>query len=281
MSTEKLPIAIVIPHAGLAIPPELNGRLAISDTHMINECDWYAMQLFEFRDRVLYWEMFPFARALIDVNRPADAALHHRPGDAAVKRQTSYGDPVFLPDQEPDAALEAQLIRQYWQPWHLQLEKIARDPAVKLVFDCHTMAAWGPDLYDDPARPRPRTMVANLGDAQAEQRPDEPMVSAPPALARAFAAQLAFQFADVTPLVETGPVTAVNDPFFGGWDLRAHAGPRQPWLMVELSRALTVGAQTGETPLVIPDAALVADLRDRMWAAIEATTRWYLEEKNA
>ena len=106
----KRPIAIVNPHSGLAVPPELEGRLALTERQIFNEADIFAEQIYDFADDVLYTEVFPIARAIIDVNRPNDPS-RVRPGDGIVKRQTSYGAPVFLPGAEPDAALEQLLIK--------------------------------------------------------------------------------------------------------------------------------------------------------------------------
>ena len=136
----KQPIAVVNPHSGLAIPPELEGRLALTERQIFNEADIFAEQIYDFTADVRYTEVFPIARAIIDVNRPDDPS-RVRPGDGIVKRQTSYGAPIYLPGAEPDLALERQLIDKYWKPWHEKLAKIAADPAVKFVLDAHTMGS--------------------------------------------------------------------------------------------------------------------------------------------
>jgi N-formylglutamate deformylase len=93
--TNRYPLAIILPHGGLAVPPELNGRIALTPEQLFNEADAYVDEIFDYRDRVVHWLNFPYARAILDVNRPADATLHHRLGDGAVKEQTSYGTAVF------------------------------------------------------------------------------------------------------------------------------------------------------------------------------------------
>jgi formiminoglutamase len=264
----KLPIAIVIPHAGLAIPPEVEGRIALTSEQIFNEADIYAEQIFDFRERVLYWLCFPYARAVLDVNRPEDPLLT-RPGDGIVKWQTSYGDPTYLPGQQPDADLEKQLIARYWQPWHEQLAAIEADGRVKLVIDAHSMAAVGPSLYDDPGILRPRVDVANMGDAEGEVVAERGYTSAPAALARALAEALGQGVAQLPPLMPTEDDWALNRPFWGGWDVAAHGrSAHQPWLMVEINRALYIGAQSGNSAIVPPDAARIAGLRNYVWQAI-------------
>ena len=270
---KKLPIAIVSPHGSLAVPPELIERVALSQEQIFNEADAYIDDIFDYRDRVLHWVAFPYARCIIDVNRPAvnrpaDVVLLPRAGDGVVKQVTSYGDTVFKPGMQPDAELEAVLLRKYYHPWHEQLAVIAADERVKLVIDAHSMAAVGPDLYGDPDQRRPRVMVGNLGDRNGRIRPDRSLLSAPTPLANRFARLLGEQLADTEPLVEAGAETAVNVPFSGGWNLWAHGGKQQPWLMVELSRAMYIGSQTGNSPIVPPDRPRLAAIRERIWNAI-------------
>jgi len=265
---KKLPIAIVSPHGSLAIPPELTERVALSQEQIFNEADAYIDDIFDFRDRVLHWAAFPYARGIIDVNRPSDVVLQPRDGDGVVKEITSYGAPVFKPGMLPDAALEAELLNKYYHPWHEQMAEIAADERVKLVIDAHSMAAVGPDLYGDPDQRRPRVMVGNLGDKNGRIRSDRGKLAAPTSLANRFADLLGEQLTDIEPLVEAGVETAVNVPFSGGWNLWAHGGKQQPWLMIELSRAMYIGNQTGDSPIVPPDQTRNAALRERIWQAI-------------
>lgn len=267
--TGKLPLAIIIPHAGLQIPPELSGRVALTTAQIFNEADVYADELYDFRGRVLHWVSFPYARALIDMNRLPDKAVN-RAGDGIVKRRTSYGAPVYHPGQEPDAALEQSLIDRYWQSWHTQLAAIAADEEVRLVIDAHTMAAAGPSRYDDPAQPRPRLMLANWGNADGGPRTGFPATTAPAALVRKWADELGPLFAQMSPLVDSDPVVALNHPFYGGADLRLHGGRCQPWIMIEVSRALYIGAQSGDTPVVVPDRQRILEIRQRLWRGITA-----------
>ncbi len=264
---KKLPVAIILPHASLAVPPELEGKVALTPEQIFNEADAYTDLIFDYRDKAARWLYFPYARAVVDVNRPIDPDLN-RPGDGIVKRQTSYGAPVYKPGCEPEPLLESQLIAHYWQPWHHELESLAADRQVKLVIDCHSMAAIGPKTYGDPDQLRPRISVANLGDENGEMHPLRQRLSAPPVLAQHFADLLAPRFAAMEPLAPVGDVVSLNVPYFGGWNLWAHSGAVQPWLMVELNRGMYVGAQDGDTAVVPPDHTRIAAIRDAFWEAV-------------
>jgi N-formylglutamate amidohydrolase len=268
--TPTLPIAIILPHGGLEILPELADSVSLTPEQIFNEADAYVDEIYDYRDRVLHWLNFPYARAILDVNRPDDASSHHRLGDAAVKFQTSYGTPVFFEDKAPDVALVNQLIGRYWRPWHQQLSDIVADPAVRLVIDCHSMAAVGPAAYDDPAALRPRVSSSNLGDAQGEPRESWAHITAPPAAVRLFGRKLGHLLSDIPDLAETGAPYAINSPYLGGWGMRLYGGAYKPWLMVELNRGLYIGEQSGDSPIAPPNHALLRALGDRIWQAIEA-----------
>ncbi|MCP4358884.1 MAG: N-formylglutamate amidohydrolase [Chloroflexi bacterium] len=276
ITMQKLPIALISSHGSLTIPPELDGRIALTPEQIFNEADAYLNDIFDFRDRVLYLETFPYSRAIIDVNRPADSQLHHRIGDGVVKRQTSYGRPVYHPRMEPEANLEQYLIHHYWQPWHDRLSEIEHDPRVKLVIDCHSMAAVGPDAFDDPMQLRPRVQTGNLGDYTGKLYPPRQRISAPADITVLLADELGRQLADIPALTETGKTTAVNQPFSGGWNLWAHGHTRQPWLMIELNRALYIGRQHGSSPIVPSDPTRIALLRERIWTALTAVSEYTL-----
>jgi N-formylglutamate amidohydrolase len=265
--TNVLPIAIVIPHSGLEIPPEVAERIALDEGQIFDEADAYADLLFDFGERVLHWVTFPFARAIVDVNRQPDPASN-RLGDGIIKRQTSYGAPVYRPGMEPEPAMEEAMITRYWADWHRQLQAIEADQRVKLVIDAHTMAAFGPSHYDDPAALRPRVSVSNLGEADGQAHPERQRLSCSPQVVLALGRELGASLADVPALCPVGPNMAVNSPFFGGWDLWQHGGAHQPWLMVEVNRALYVGEQTGMAGATPVDIERIALLRENIWEAI-------------
>lgn len=264
----KLPIAIVLPHAGLQVPSELADRLALTPEQIFNEADVYTDLIYDFRDQVVHWACFPYVRAILDVNRVVDPMVN-RPGDGIVKWQTSYGDPVYWPGRNPDAEFEQWLIDRYWRPWHEQLAAIAADPRVKLVIDGHSMAATGPGKYDDPGQLRPRLSVSNYGNLDGGPHPDGTRLTADKELVRRVAAAFHPPFSSLSPLIPTGPITAINTPFRGGADIALHGGYEQPWLMVEISRALYIGHQTGNTPIIPPDKTRINALHEAIWQVLE------------
>ncbi len=267
MSLGALPIAIILPHSAETIPPELRDRLALTQREIFNEADIYTDIIFDFRDRVTHWLRFPYARAVIDVNRPNDHEKT-RPGDGIIKHRTSYGAETYIAGQAPDRILERRLIDRYWRAWHQQLQAIANNPHIKLVIDAHSMAAVGPSLYDDPSQARPKIGLCNLGDFSSHREPNRNRLS----LSRQHMLDICSYteplVADLPTLAPVIPHVSINYPYWGGWDLWASSGKRQPWLMIELSRALYLGEQGGDSPMHPPNMAYIEPFRERVWQII-------------
>jgi N-formylglutamate amidohydrolase len=273
MPINKLPIAIILPHASLAVPSELEERLALTEADIFNEADVYTDLLFDFRDRVAQWHCFPYARGIIDVNRPEDPRLLKRAGDGVVKELTSYGRAVYKPGMRPTPEEEAALIDRYWRPWHAMLEEIASDPNIKLVIDGHSMAARGPNKYDPHEKLRPRACASNLGDARGAPRPGLPGTTMAAETLTFLARAIARNFETLPalcPEATPGPVQ-LNAPYAGGWDLKAHGiNSQQPWAMIEVSRALYIGPQLANSPVQPPQPQQIGDLQEALWEAILA-----------
>lgn len=269
--TERLPIAIVLPHSSLAIPPELTGRIALTAEQIFNEADAYTELIYDYRERVLHRVEFPYARCIIDVNRPAGVHPLVSEGDGIIKRRTSYGASVFAAGKEPDAEEENLLIQKYWTQWHQQMEEIVADERVKLVLDCHSMAAVGPPntSFSSSSSVRPRISTSNFGDSEGNQEEDGFPISASPELTRFAGEKFGEALADIPELAPTTPAD-INAPFVGGYQILEHGRTEQSWLMIELSRAMYIGEQTGDSPIIPPDEKRITLLRERIWQAIEA-----------
>ncbi|MEM9950694.1 MAG: N-formylglutamate amidohydrolase [Chloroflexota bacterium] len=266
----KLPIAIILPHASLEIPPELTDRIALTEEQIFNEADAYTDLIYDFRDRVVRWHRFPYARSIIDVNR-ASQTIQQMPipiGDGIVKRVTSYGTDVYIADKEPNIELEQFLIKKYWQPWHDQLATIATDPSIKLVLDCHSMASKAPSHYSRANDVRPRISVSNLGDEEGNPLLQGINSTAPADLTRLVAQKFGKVLAGLNDFAPTSRDYAVNQPFVGGADLLMHGGRAQPWLMIELSRATYIGKQTGDSLISLPKQERIELIREKLWKVI-------------
>lgn len=277
-----LPIIVSLPHGGMNIPEEVQGRLAIDETVIYNECDLWVDQLYDFanpslpgggRDALATVSM-SIARVLIDANRPPDGLGNP---DGPVKTQTSYGRPIYTTPLTQ--AEQVQLRERYWQPFHAELATAfeTHGDRVQFFLDGHNMAQLGPAAYADGGRPRPLILLANFGDVRGEPKEPFGWTSCAPVLLREAGKIAEELFADMTLLEPAGPpppVVGLNAPFHGGYVLSHFAGPDAPYagvpgMMVEINRGIFVGNQRTDTPVQPPNLERIAQVRERLYRWME------------
>jgi formiminoglutamase len=278
----KYPILVSLPHGGLAVPPEVADRLAITATHIYNECDLWVNDLFaEVAARAQASVTAPIARVLVDVNRVPDDMQNP---DGAIKITTSYGQPIYRTPLSP-AERQHLLVKYYW-PFHHALRAAMAEVGdrTRLLLDCHNMAQHGPAAYADPGAQRPFICLANFGDARGEQRLGGALITCDPALLRAAAANATEIFGDLAllePDPTSPPVVAINQPFAGGHvlsDATPRLAERSPYpvqgIMVEVNRGLFVGRQSPDTPIAPPNVARIEQIRDRLARWVDGLVTW-------
>lgn len=204
----KLPLMISVPHAGLSIPPEVEGFVSLSREDVVADGDEGAAVVYSFEGEVDAFVMTSVARAIVDVNRAED---DRRP-DGVVKTHTCWNVPVYK-KPPPDEVIEA-LIERYYRPYHKKLNECSG--GVILGVDCHTMAAKGPPAAPDAGKERPKIC---LSDGEGK--------TAPRAFVEALAERLGESF---------DTEVYLNEPFSGGYITRSRPGGI-PWVQLEVSRA--------------------------------------------
>lgn len=285
--SSPLPIIQSNPHAGLAVPPEIQGMLQVDSRDLYNDADLWADLHFDFSAPgldpaapggngrgVLTTVTMPIARALIDVNRSGDDLGNP---DGPVKTETSYGRAIYA--EPPTDDLRRELLARYFNPFHAALGRAvaAHGEQMKLFLDCHNMAQHSPSAYAYAGQARPFICLANFGDENGEPRKNPGFTSCSPAFLRESAAIAARIFGDLELLEpasdESTPVVKMNWPFHGGMILRNYCAgeygldpqTRPPAIMVEINRGLFVGNQSADTPEAPPNMERVAAVRTRLY----------------
>lgn len=205
---ERLPLLISVPHAGLAVPPEVAHLNRLTRREIAEDSDQGAREIYgPLEDRVASFVTTAVARAFVDLNR----AEQDMRKDGVVKTHTCFNVPVYSGSLNAD--LIETLLERHYRPYHRRLTALA-DRNLMLGVDCHTMAAMGPPVAPDPGRPRPRVCIGNADGACPRDWVDALLVC----FQRRFA----------------GDVT-LNNPFSGGHITRFH-GREMPWVQIELRR---------------------------------------------
>jgi len=203
----KLPVLISVPHAGLAVPPEVERRSALSPREIMEDGDGGAAEVYDLEPEVQGFVSTAIARAFVDVNRAAD----DRSADGVVKTKTCWNKRVYTKFPSPE--IIDTLLEKYYRPYHARLQELSA--GVKLGLDCHTMATVGPPVGPDPGEERPLLCLSNAESACPEE------------WIAIFARALEEKFDEKV---------AVNHPFTGGFITRSRPGGI-PWMQVEFSRS--------------------------------------------
>ena len=114
------PLLVSLPHDGSQIPDDLAARMT-PVARRAPDTDWHVARLYECARELGASILVPrWSRYVIDLNRGEDdTSLYpgqNTTGLCPIVRFT--GEPVYLPNQEPDAAEVSARIDQYWRPYH-------------------------------------------------------------------------------------------------------------------------------------------------------------------
>ncbi|MDX1389080.1 MAG: N-formylglutamate amidohydrolase [Acidobacteriota bacterium] len=211
----RLPLLVSVPHAGLSIPPEVEGKCILTPQQIAADGDEQAAEIYALDGEVEIFVTTPIARAIVDLNRAED----DRRADGVIKTHTCWNEPVYA--SPPTEAVVEQLLERYHRPYHRNLTAAA-DGRIPLAIDGHTMAAVGPPIGPMAGLERPPLC---LSDVDGTSCPPEVFDRLRRCLEDAFELDV-----------------AVNHPFKGGYITRTHAA-EMPWVQLELSRGPFVAVE--------------------------------------
>ncbi len=206
-----LPLAISVPHAGLAVPEEAAEYCQLTAEQLAKDGDEGAREIYDLEDEVEALVTTDVARAILDLNRAPD---DRRP-DGVVKTQTIWAEPVYR-QPLPDHVIQT-LLDQYYHPYHRRLSAWSQVDSLLFAVDCHTMVAEAPPIGPDPGSRRPEVC---LGDLCGRSLPNQWSLVLHNCFQEAFA----------------GFRVTLNDPFSGGYITTLHSR-EMPWFQLEISRA--------------------------------------------
>ncbi|MFW6290117.1 MAG: N-formylglutamate amidohydrolase [Mariniphaga sp.] len=214
------PLLISIPHGGIKIPPEVEGKLKLGVNDLIEDSDAFTRQIYNIDDTARKIICADVLRAIVDPNRPPDDLPPANP-DGVVKSHTCYNKKIYQDGWHKDAHLIDQLLTTYYDAYHQRIQKEIQRDDIRIAFDCHSMASEAPDIAPDPGKKRP---VINLGNNHGK------------ACDNKTTGKLAVAFMEVFRLGEKH--VTINEPFAGGFITRRYGNQPIPWIQIEMNRCL-------------------------------------------
>lgn len=217
----QFPVLLSIPHGGTDIPSEIASRICITPKDQFEDGDALTREIYGIKDDVLACVEGNIARAFVDLNRDVNDRPPKNP-DGVVKSMTCLGKPIYHTGQQLDGDLTNELLQKYHKPYHDHIRKtLDSNKDIKLMLDCHTMEAVGPEISPDPGETRPRFC---LGSNFGKSCPDE------------IAQKMANCIRTAFELNEEDVV--IDAPFAGGHITRTYGNNPIPCLQIEMSRIL-------------------------------------------
>ncbi len=217
----KFPVLISIPHGGTEVPSEIASRLCITPKDQFEDGDALTREIYGIKDDVLTCMEGSIARAFVDLNRDVNDRPPKNP-DGVVKSMTCLGKPIYHSGQELDQSLIEELLQKYYKPYHDLIRKtLDSNNEIKLMLDCHTMEAVGPQISPDSGKTRPKFC---LGSNFGKSYPEEIVQRMADCIRTAFE------------LKEEDVV--IDAPFAGGHITRTYGNKPIPCIQIEMSRIL-------------------------------------------
>lgn len=217
---KRLPLLISIPHGGFYIPPELEGRLALSKRDLFRDIDAYSSEIFDLRDNCEVVVKAKIASTFIDCDHSSQIVYTGRL-NGIVKAETCQRLQIYKDAEVPDRELIRSLIKKYYNPYHLQIQNGLDNPRIKLAIDCHSMVSIGPKNSPDSGKERP---LICIGDQYGNSCPAQTTRN----LAECFRTVFKISKKEVS----------INEPYSGGYISRHYSKNKFPWIKLLFNRSL-------------------------------------------
>ncbi len=257
MKRKKLPLLISIPHGGTLVPSEIVHSAALSRRDILLDGDAETGKIFNFRGRAADIIEMPYARAIIDVNRPP-FDLPPLNEDGAVKTVRVNGQAVYIGGKYPDTAVIKKLIKKYHFNFHRKISRRLSSSVHKAAFDCHSM------LPSDPktGKARPLICISNNGNSRGFSTHSR---------AATCPARWMKELRSLFSLIFSGEgEISINNPFYGGYITRHHCASRGvPWIQIEINRSLYLNTPYFDPQTLKISESRLTELRERIYWVLE------------
>jgi N-formylglutamate deformylase len=149
----EVPVLVSVPHAGMYIPAAIASTMT-PEALRVEDTDWFVDTLYDVAPSLgIGLLTATHSRYVIDLNRaPDNVSLY--PGRSVtelVPTTTFANEPIYRPDQIPDAVEIANRIELYWQPYHRalrhELDRLAAKFGVAVLWDGHSIRSIVPRFF--------------------------------------------------------------------------------------------------------------------------------------
>ncbi len=165
LETGHAPLLVSLPHDGTRIPEALAARMTPA-ARAAPDTDWFVSRLYAFARELGASILRPHhSRYVVDLNRPPDdVSLYPGQNTTGLCPDVRFtGEPVYLPEEAPDATEIAERRERYWRPYHDalagELARLREHFGRVVLWDGHSIRGTLPFLFEG------RLPDLNLGTA--------------------------------------------------------------------------------------------------------------------
>jgi N-formylglutamate deformylase len=258
--TRTYPFLFSIPHAGTAIPEELQESVLLDTNAIEYYSDPGSRSLFHFPRRSAASIDTRISRLFVDLNRPP-YHLPPRHSDGVVKVSAVDGRPIYREGMLPDMARIQRLMMTHYFPYHAEIDRLIHDHRIGLAIDCHCMLGMGVAGQKDAGEVRPHICLGNHGDANGYARAGT-LTTCPAAWIQALAESFRKTFPRDTDIRK-------NNPYSGGFISLSHYWHTGiPWIQLEINRSLFEKSGSGPDTGIQLDEIRIREVQKKIWKSL-------------
>ena len=161
----RAPLLVSLPHDGWQIPLDLAKRMTPA-ARRAPDTDWHVSWLYSFASELGASILAPVhSRYVVDLNRPPDdVSLYPGQNTTGLCPIVQFsGEPIYLPDQQPNGDEILRRVDTYWRPYHealaAEIERLRAAHGRVLLWEGHSIRSVVPFLFEG------RLPDINLGTA--------------------------------------------------------------------------------------------------------------------
>ena len=236
-------LVIGIPHAGVALPPEIQEAVLphVDEGFLRSQSDAWTDRIYAAAEARCV--VYPWSRVVADPNRAEDQRT-----EGGVLPTTDFAEnPLYRPGREPGIHEHHVRILKYHRPYHEEVAAAVADRRTRFYIDAHSMMETAPVRSPDRGKIRPDVVLGDRPSSKMAEFAIGEDESCPRDLT-IFAQQRFAHWLLAVPAPPGPPGSAprgtvtLNDPFSGGYGVASHASPSRgvPGLQVEVNQRLWV-----------------------------------------
>jgi N-formylglutamate deformylase len=224
----RYPVLILIPHGGYRIPEEFTDCTSITELDLVMSADAGSNEIFDTQCAAAVLQC-SVSRLFTDIDRDP-TSFPPKTENGVIKKVTFFGDDVFTEGSFPDYIAITGILKRYYFPAYETIKKVLATGEIKLIIECHTVAAVGPRRAHDRDTPRPLVSVQNICEINGDR-----VESCTETMASALLASLKKNLS-AEPHALHDPFVLSDKPITG--KLSGEFSVKIPYMRINLSRSL-------------------------------------------